>query len=382
MRTNQENGFSLVELIIAMAVTLIVTGAMYGLLSGGQSAFRREPELSDRQQNIRLSMDMIMRDVSSAGASMPPFVQAFRIGLDGGTIAACVDNAGATVTCPVAPSGANADELEILANPQGFEPEQTCDYPGGSSSNVRLIGGTTRIPPGPPYPLVMIFLTDGTWTMRSINGGINTPAAGDGNCVAGQPHANIQFMNGGDTTGMNLPSGLCAGTWNGTQCGNAPGNACTNTVGCKVQSVLLGQIVRYRIRNGSDGVPNLERFASSTSADLGATGIPQFQVIARGIDDLQVQYTNASAAVTDNAPIVLTPTTVAAWTGANSPITRVQVTLSARSEARNVAGARTVTSGPAALRGQLTSSGTPRSALATLGGPLAPRASGSPPPWF
>ena len=54
-----QSGFSLVELMIAMLVTMIISGAIFGLLSGGNTAFRREPELSDRQQNIRVAMDLI-----------------------------------------------------------------------------------------------------------------------------------------------------------------------------------------------------------------------------------------------------------------------------------------------------------------------------------
>ena len=38
------SGFSLIELTIAMVVTLIVSGAIFGLLTGGKTAFRREPE--------------------------------------------------------------------------------------------------------------------------------------------------------------------------------------------------------------------------------------------------------------------------------------------------------------------------------------------------
>ena len=146
----------------------------------------------------------------------------------------------------------------------------------------------------------------------------------------------------------------------------------------------LGQVIRYRIRPGSDGVPNLERWSSGNTANFSA-GTRVFQVVARGIDDLQVQYTNARGAVSDNAPQVRTDD----YTGAHSPITRVTVTLSARSEAKNVAGARSVASGPTALRGQLTSSVTPRAALGALTAPAAPRASPSaaggspgPPPWY
>ena len=78
-----ESGFSLIELMIAMVVTLIVTGAIYGLLAGGNSAFRREPELADRQQNARVAMAMIANDITNAGMGLPPFVQVFAAGLDG-----------------------------------------------------------------------------------------------------------------------------------------------------------------------------------------------------------------------------------------------------------------------------------------------------------
>ena len=72
-----ERGFSLVELIVAMTVTLIVSSAIYGLLAAGGNAFRREPEVADRQQNIRAAMDLIARDVFGAGAAMPTFAQVF-----------------------------------------------------------------------------------------------------------------------------------------------------------------------------------------------------------------------------------------------------------------------------------------------------------------
>ena len=78
--TRTESGFSLIELLVAMLVTMIVSGAIFTLLNAGQGAFRREPELTDRQQNIRLAMDMIQRDIATAGAGMDPFEQSFSAG--------------------------------------------------------------------------------------------------------------------------------------------------------------------------------------------------------------------------------------------------------------------------------------------------------------
>ena len=78
-----ESGFSLVELMVALVVTLIVSGAVYGLLTSGQSAFRKEPAMADRQANIRAAMDMIVSDLRGAGVGMPPFTRVFTPGLDG-----------------------------------------------------------------------------------------------------------------------------------------------------------------------------------------------------------------------------------------------------------------------------------------------------------
>jgi prepilin-type N-terminal cleavage/methylation domain-containing protein len=398
VRRERESGFTLVELIIAMAVTLVVTGAIYGLLSGGQSAFRREPELTDRQQNIRLAMDMIMRDVASAGTSMPPFIQTFTTNLDGASIGTCVNNAGTTVTCPLSPyvAATKTDELEIMANPNSYDEEQSCAYPGGSSSNVFLAATTTRVTAN---MIVMITMADGTWTLRNINGGVNVNSGGGGGNCTGS-HENVQFTNGGDNTGYNLASGLCAGdkVWDATNtycigCKDGtkwlPGTACCSgeqpfpsatdpSLYCKAKSIVLGEIVRYRIRNGADGVPNLERFSSGTSANFGAGGAQQFQVIARGIDDLQVTYERGDGAPSFNAPVVDTR-----QLDYNTITRRVSVTLSSRAEGRNLAGSQTVASGPALVRGTLTSSESPRSALVVLNTPIANRKSGwtGPTPW-
>src|SRR5437773_2228289 len=125
--TGPETGFSLIELMVAMLITLIVSGAIFGLLSSGHSAFRREPELSDRQQSIRLAMDVISRDVVNAGANMPAFVQVFTVtdAPPGGPT--LNGNLGATTPWPgsLGPPAAatrgggdpstNADVLEVLA---------------------------------------------------------------------------------------------------------------------------------------------------------------------------------------------------------------------------------------------------------------------------
>ena len=73
----RQRGFSMVELMVAMVVTLVISGSIFGLLTAGGNAFRREPEVADRQQNIRVAMDAIARDIENAGGGMPLVGQVF-----------------------------------------------------------------------------------------------------------------------------------------------------------------------------------------------------------------------------------------------------------------------------------------------------------------
>ena len=54
--------------------------------------------------------------------------------------------------------------------------------------------------------------------------------------------------------------------------------------------ILVGEIARYRIAVDTDGVPNLER-SRTGGVDVGEA---TWQIVARGIEDLQVEYLNGT----------------------------------------------------------------------------------------
>jgi prepilin-type N-terminal cleavage/methylation domain-containing protein len=354
MERKGQAGFSMIELMIAMVVTLIVTGAVFGLLTEGQSSFKLQPERTDRQQNIRSAMDLIMRDISSAGDGMPPFIQTFTPGLE--------------AVGPVGPDSVNTDELEILANTGAFKNELVCNAPGKSnSSQITLLRPTSALSPN---TVVMIFMADGTWTIRNVLNTTNPSGAADG-CDA-TPHVQLNIKSGGDPTGMNQPAGSCQPSKLGV--GNAgvsgagnPLSGCTDDpcaedplgLGvpccCRVTEIGMGQLLRYRIRNGADAVPNLERSENSGP----------FQVVARGIENLQVQYVQANTACTPAAPCDGAPALV--QNDYNTVITQARVTLSARSSYRGrLQGETTSLAGETSVRGSLVSTATPRAALFVL----------------
>jgi prepilin-type N-terminal cleavage/methylation domain-containing protein len=63
-------GFTLVELLVAMAITLIVTAATLSLIGPAHDMFQVQPESADLHQRIRVGIDALQRDLLMAGAGM------------------------------------------------------------------------------------------------------------------------------------------------------------------------------------------------------------------------------------------------------------------------------------------------------------------------
>ena len=321
-------GFSLTELLVAMLVTMLVSGAVFGLLSAGQSAFKREPELTDRQQNIRLAMDLIQRDLATAGMGLGALDQVFTPGLNG---------AGAAAT----PSGQTNDALEILGA-TGECPE----------ARVGSVAGTTITT---SFPLPRCF-------------GINGPVAVDvGNGVVHWGFARGMTQDG-TTVAFPNPQPAAA---------HLPGFGAATPV-----SVTRLQWVRYQIANDpAENVPCLWRSDTGGLDPVTgvfsppAPGLAAWQLVARGIEDLQVRYRPAGAPGTlyQTAPQVLPSPAANNW---DRIVQEVEVTLWARAISPGPAtqGQTNPNGSVMARRGALITVTTPRAALAALSGPTVPAA--------
>ena len=66
--TRTDAGFTVIELLISTSIMLVVTGAIFGLVNPGQSAFRVQPEVSDMQQRLRVATSFLHKDLMMAGA--------------------------------------------------------------------------------------------------------------------------------------------------------------------------------------------------------------------------------------------------------------------------------------------------------------------------
>jgi type IV pilus assembly protein PilW len=64
---NLQQGFTLVELIVAMAIAGIVMGAIYSTYTSQQHSYTTQTHVVEMQQNLRAALYMIGRDIRMAG---------------------------------------------------------------------------------------------------------------------------------------------------------------------------------------------------------------------------------------------------------------------------------------------------------------------------
>ena len=70
-RANNEGGFSLIELILAMGITLTVLGLSSSLLAGGFNSRSREDRKSDAIADVQRALNIMTREISNSGLRLP-----------------------------------------------------------------------------------------------------------------------------------------------------------------------------------------------------------------------------------------------------------------------------------------------------------------------
>jgi len=71
---SRQLGFSLIELLAALGIFLLVTGAAFTLLTSSQQRYQTESQVLTSFQEARLGLDQIVRDINDAGYPPPTFV--------------------------------------------------------------------------------------------------------------------------------------------------------------------------------------------------------------------------------------------------------------------------------------------------------------------
>jgi prepilin-type N-terminal cleavage/methylation domain-containing protein len=362
----EQRGFSLVELVIAMAVTLIVSSSIYGLLTVGSNAFRREPELADRQQNIRVALDIISRDAFMAGAGMPAFGQVFARNDPAGACGAALNGCGVMGTMgPVAAAARGGDNqqtdvLQILSADEQCPTVGICESGGPVPGTPGFFVTKLALPQCMRVPGLVMLTNDADFTVQSATASDTALACTNGPGAA-PPNTRLTL------TGPLPPF--------------TPFNAFTSIPdspsGAPAPNSVYAQrarVVRYRIAPSGDPIDNtpalwrtetgLFNADGTAAAEPGGGGFnpvnTPWEMIARGIEDLQVEYFDGNGAWTNQPPVSIPND----W---NSLVRRVRISLSARVTQANLAGeSQGGAAGPQRVRGELSTVVTPRAAYNEL----------------
>src|SRR5205823_10022492 len=66
--------FTLIEMLAALGIFLLVTGAAFTLLTSSQQRYQTESQVLNSFQEARLALDQMVRDINDAGYPPPTFV--------------------------------------------------------------------------------------------------------------------------------------------------------------------------------------------------------------------------------------------------------------------------------------------------------------------
>ncbi len=71
--TNQQHGFTLIEMLAALGIFLLVTGAAFTLLTSSQQRYQTDSQVLNSFQEARLGLDQMVRDINDAGFPPPTY---------------------------------------------------------------------------------------------------------------------------------------------------------------------------------------------------------------------------------------------------------------------------------------------------------------------
>lgn len=69
--STEQAGFTLIELMVGMVVAAIIVAAGFTVLTTTDKSLRANEQIVDMQQNVRMAMEMLTRDIKSAGFGSP-----------------------------------------------------------------------------------------------------------------------------------------------------------------------------------------------------------------------------------------------------------------------------------------------------------------------
>ncbi len=308
--TNKARGFSLLEIMIALVITMLVMTSVFVLLQKSQKSFAREPEVSDMNGNARAGLDRISQDLAVAGLATPPIAAV--MWSDGGGLTP--DGIGIVYAdpevpvsrpwpCPVAgPCATIATSAVVNVDPLSFSP-QPPNFADAYQEGMVLFA--IQGPNGDP---ACDTVAPGLVAFQLVAAPACTGAGGPANGPSACENLSLSIGPAPSVTDLGPPAGF------------------ESDVSLHCAVIGLFHVVQYRVSPLPPALnPQLER----RDAALGGT----WSAVAGNIENLQVQYVQGLNEVFEDTPALLP-----FGADPSSWVTRVRITVGGRSESTNLEG--------------------------------------------
>ena len=326
-----ERGFSLIEVMVSLVITISMLGSVFLFLKRGQSSFRREYEVADMNATARAGIDRISQDLTHAGFNTPPELAV--LWSDGG------ENTPDTISILYAHPDFPTSRPKPCGGQGGGQGQSKGKGGGGGGGGpCNTIGSSAVLNLDPysfsPVPvsyedayheglvLYAIQAPNGEPACENVSPGITafevtqppkcTGAGGAGSGPEGCATLNVNHNPGKGTTELNLPGGF------------------HNDVSVECAVIGVFHIVQYRVNPLPPATrPSLER------RDLLQN--EPWSPVSGNIEDLQFQYMQGSGGSFEDVPAVPpTGSDPSTW------VTAVRVEITGRSRSTNLEGATEV----------------------------------------
>jgi prepilin-type N-terminal cleavage/methylation domain-containing protein len=290
---SSQSGFSLLELVVVLAIFSIVSAAIFGLLQVGRIERNRSSRRSDVLKNARVAIHMIGRDALNAGLG---FHRAGAVAPDNFVsttlgVTPDVDTERDLLTSIVA--GDNINDNDLLANPAARTDSVAFSYRDMdfNSGNLIMLQNVSNDAGTPAIPYVnttangavnarvhQLYLVESDTTQVAI---MATNVSGNNRIEAapGDPLLLNQALNGVGALGSVL-----------RQCVDQNDENCTTYVA----TAKRFNLVNYRVR--ADGT--LVRIVYGNNVGAATTAQVQEQPLAYSVEDLQIEYVLQNGTVT------------------------------------------------------------------------------------
>jgi Tfp pilus assembly protein PilW len=169
LRRSPSGGFSVVELVIAVAVLLLVTSAVFAMLDPAGGAFQTQPEAADVLQRLRAASEVLRRDLVLAGSSP--------------SLAGATDPVGQAAVFPMRIGRRNPDAVASFSDTRisfwsvsPFAPQATLATPlpaSGGAATIAAGAGCADADSRCGFragTTVAAFGSSGTWDLFSVTG--------------------------------------------------------------------------------------------------------------------------------------------------------------------------------------------------------------------